>query len=90
MPAKGKSLENRGSEYFFCNIQQELFNTLKHIKWTYEFINREISQYIFRYNNIRIQSNLGYCTPIEYMCKLLVNQTFSTFLKSKFISLSIN
>ena len=73
MPAKGKSLENRGSEYFFCNIQQELFNTLKYIKWTYEFINSEISQYIFRYNNIRIQSNLGYCTPIEYMCKLLVN-----------------
>ena len=32
MSAKGKSLENRGSEYFFCNIQQELFNTLKHIK----------------------------------------------------------
>ena len=32
MSAKGKSLENRGSKYFFCNIQQELFNTLKHIK----------------------------------------------------------
>ena len=79
MSTKGKSLENRGSEYFFCNIQQELFNTLKHIKWTYEFINREISQYIFRYNNIRIQSNLGYCTPIEYMCKLLVIKHLALF-----------
>ena len=55
-----------------------------------QFTKGQKKKYIFRYNNIRIQSNLGYCTPIEYMCKLLVNQTFNTFLKSKFISLSIN
>ncbi|QBF34971.1 IS3 family transposase [Mycoplasmopsis phocirhinis] len=63
MSRVGNSLDNREIEYWFGVIKTELLNDLDYTKITFDELNDKIKEYIFWYNNERIQSNLGWKTP---------------------------
>ncbi|AXE60782.1 hypothetical protein DA803_01610 [[Mycoplasma] phocae] len=58
MSAKGCSLENRGSEYFFANLQRENIDLIKYNNLDFEIVNNEISKYIKYYNLEILQKNI--------------------------------
>ncbi|MBU4690918.1 IS3 family transposase [Mycoplasma zalophi] len=62
----GNSLDNREIEYWFGIIKIELLNDLDYTKITFNELNQKINDYVFWYNNDRIQSNLGWKTPQQY------------------------
>ena len=64
MSRKGNCLDNAIIENFFGILKSELFYLKK-----YKSINelkKEISEYIYYYNNVRIKSNLNKMSPIQY------------------------
>nr|WP_241003398.1 IS3 family transposase [Mycoplasma sp. Mirounga ES2805-ORL] len=66
MSRVGNSLDNREIEYWFGVIKTELLNDLDYTKITFGELNEKIREYIFWYNNDRIQSNLGWKTPQQF------------------------
>ncbi|QSF13678.1 IS3 family transposase, partial [Mycoplasma sp. Mirounga ES2805-ORL] len=66
MSRVGNSLDNREIEYWFGVIKKELLNDLDYTKITFDELNEKIREYIFWYNNYRIQSNLGLKTPQQF------------------------
>jgi putative transposase len=67
----GNSLDNRPSEYTNGRIKLECINKIKAKNRTKSILMNEIKQYIFHYNNDRIQSNLGDLSPVVYRMKYL-------------------
>ncbi|WNM15419.1 IS3 family transposase [Mesomycoplasma ovipneumoniae] len=59
----GNSLDNREAEYWFSIIKSECLNELDYSKITLEDLKKIIADYIFWYNNYRIQSILNWKTP---------------------------
>ncbi|WP_223655950.1 IS3 family transposase [Mycoplasma tauri] len=59
----GNSLDNGEAEYWFSIIKTECLNELDYSKITLEELKKIIADYIFWYNNYRIQSNLNWKTP---------------------------
>ena len=64
MSRKGNCLDNTIIENFFGILKSELFY-LKKYKPINE-LKKEISEYIYYYNNGRIKSNLNKMSPIQY------------------------
>ena len=70
MSRKGTPIDNSPMESFFGTLKSELlYNPLVDLKNC--DITTEISNYIWYYNNERIQKSLGYLTPIQYKEKEL-------------------
>lgn len=63
MSAVGKSLENRPIEYFWSNLKEECLNWIPYEERTFERVQKEIINYINRYNFKRRQSCLGNLAP---------------------------
>ncbi len=71
MSRKGTPIDNAPMESFFSTLKSELlYNPLIEFK-SYEDLVKKIEEYIFYYNNKRIQKKLGYLTPIEFKEKCL-------------------
>lgn len=66
----GNSLDNREAEYWFSIIKSECLNELDYSKITLEDLKKIIADYIFWYNNYRIQSILNWKTPQQYAMML--------------------
>ncbi|WP_246003937.1 IS3 family transposase [Mycoplasmopsis bovigenitalium] len=66
----GNSLDNGEAEYWFLIIKTECLNELDFSKITLEDLKKIIADYIFWYNNYRIQSNLNWKTPQQYAMML--------------------
>ncbi|WNM16289.1 IS3 family transposase [Mesomycoplasma ovipneumoniae] len=66
----GNSLDNREAEYWFSIIKSECLNELNYSKITLEDLKKIIADYIFWYNNYRIQSILNWKTPQQYAMML--------------------
>ncbi|WNM14189.1 IS3 family transposase [Mesomycoplasma ovipneumoniae] len=66
----GNSLDNREAEYWFSIIKSECLNKLNYSKITFEDLKKIIADYIFWYNNYRIQSILNWKTPQQYAMML--------------------
>ncbi|WNM15178.1 IS3 family transposase [Mesomycoplasma ovipneumoniae] len=66
----GNSLDNREVEYWFSIIKSECLNELNYSKITFEDLKKIIADYIFWYNNYRIQSILNWKTPQQYAMML--------------------
>ena len=68
------SLDNRVAEHFFATIKTELINKLKTElinklkmnKINFDELKCLIDEYIFYYNNKRIQEKLSWLSPINY------------------------
>jgi len=70
MSRKGTPIDNSPMESFFGTLKSELlYNPLIDIKNCN--IEVEIQNYIWYYNNERIQKSLGYLTPIQFKQKEL-------------------
>jgi len=87
MSRKGKPIDNAPIESFFSTLKTELiYNKTINIANDKELI-QEIIDYIYYYNNERIQKSLGYLTPIEFKNKYKENdESIRThhFLKGPF------
>ncbi|MDW2925863.1 IS3 family transposase, partial [Mesomycoplasma ovipneumoniae] len=66
----GNSLDNREAECWFSIIKSECLNELDYSKITLEYLKKIIADYIFWYNNYRIQSILNWKTPQQYAMML--------------------
>ncbi|WP_341515317.1 IS3 family transposase [Mesomycoplasma ovipneumoniae] len=66
----GNSLDNREAEYWFSIIKSECLNELNYSKITLEDLRKIIADYIYWYNNYRIQSILNWKTPQQYAMML--------------------
>ncbi|WP_069098643.1 IS3 family transposase [Mesomycoplasma ovipneumoniae] len=62
----GNSLDNREAKYWFSIIKSECLNEIDYSKITLEDLKKIIADYIFWYNNYRIQSILNWQTPQQY------------------------
>lgn len=68
MSRKGTPIDNSPMESFFGTLKSELlYNPL--IDFKNKNIKDEVLDYIWYYNNERIQKSLGYLTPMEYKNK---------------------
>jgi len=63
MSSVGKSLENRPIEFFWSNLKEECLNWIPFEERTLERVQKEIINYINRYNFKRRQSCLGNLAP---------------------------
>ena len=69
MSRKGTPIDNAPTESFFSTLKSELiYNKTINISNDKALI-QEIIDYIYYYNNDRIQKSLGYLTPIEFKKK---------------------
>ena len=69
MSRKGTPIDNAPTESFFSTLKSELiYNKTINIPNDKVLI-QEIIDYIYYYNNERIQKSLGYLTPIEFKNK---------------------
>ncbi|WNM14296.1 IS3 family transposase [Mesomycoplasma ovipneumoniae] len=74
----GNSLDNREAEYWFSIIKSECLNKLNYSKITFEDLKKIIADYIFWYNNYRIQSifklknTTAICYDVIIILKLLI------------------
>ena len=66
-----RSLSKKGSPYY--NSVAEAFNKVMKTEFVYqkEFrslnqLKLELSEYVYSYNNIRVNGSLGYLTPVNY------------------------
>ena len=64
MSRKGNCLDNAIIENFFGTLKSELFYIQKFN--SIDQLKKEIKQYIYYYNNVRIKSNLNKMSPIQY------------------------
>ena len=62
----GNSLDNRPAEYFFSIIKEELIRLNNIDELDFNEIKILISNFMNYYNKERIQSSLGWLTPIQY------------------------
>ena len=77
MSRKGKPIDNSPTESFFSTLKTELiYNKKIQIENDKKLI-QEIIDYIYYYNNDRIQKSLGYLTPIEFKDKYQKEQNNS-------------
>lgn len=73
MSRKGTPIDNSPTESFFGVLKSELiYNECVTISNDKEAI-QEIINYVYYYNNERIQKGLGYLTPIEFKQKEMMN-----------------
>jgi len=63
MSSIGKSLENRPIEFFWSNLKEECLNWIPYEERTLERIQKQVTNYINRYNFKRRQSCLGNLAP---------------------------
>lgn len=66
MSSVGKSLENRPSEYANGRIKLECIYKIPENERTYKNLIQKIKQYVFNYNNYRIQSCLNDMSPVQF------------------------
>lgn len=62
----GNSLDNRPIEYFFSILKHEYLWNMKFWKRDLDSLNNILPSWIYHYNHKRIQSNLGYKSPMDY------------------------
>lgn len=66
MSRKGNCYDNASIENFFGHLKSEaIYLNSYHSKDELEIA---VHNYIYWYNNVRIQSKLKYRTPVEYKC----------------------
>jgi transposase InsO family protein/transposase-like protein len=70
MSRKGKSGDNAGAEGFFGRLKQEWFHKTDFTGYTYEQFVESLEEYLFWYNNKRIQRGIGKMSPRQYREKL--------------------
>lgn len=68
MSRKGNCWDNAVAESFFKTIKYEWINRFKYT--SYNQLYKSIDQYLNWYNNERLHSSLGYCTPLEIELQL--------------------
>ncbi|WP_324672713.1 IS3 family transposase [Mycoplasma sp. 888] len=59
----GNSLDNREAEYFFSILKSECLKLIDITQITFDDLSKIINEFIFWYNNERIQSKLDWKTP---------------------------
>lgn len=73
MGAVGKSVDNREVEHVFGVLKTEIINRLDFNKITFKDLLNIIDEYVCYYNNERIQKNLGWLSPNQYIIESLKN-----------------
>ncbi|MBQ5492500.1 MAG: IS3 family transposase, partial [Mycoplasmataceae bacterium] len=66
----GNSLDNRDIEFWFSIFKTELIYRLDIKKMLFVELKQAIADYIYYYNNVRIQKKLNWMTPIQYKSQL--------------------
>lgn len=66
MSSKGNPIDNAPTESFFSTLKSELIYNKRITIPNDNALIQEIIDYIYYYNNERIQKSLGYLTPIEF------------------------
>lgn len=69
MSRKGTPIDNSPTESFFSTLKSELIYNKTISIPNDTILIQEIIDYIYYYNNERIQKKLGYLTPIEFKNK---------------------
>ena len=70
MSRVGNSLDNRVIEFWFSILKTELISKLNIKKMSFAELKQAIADYIYYYNNVRIQKNLNWMTPAQYKNQL--------------------
>lgn len=60
------SLDKRVIEFWFSILKTELIYNLNIAQMTFNQLENEINNFIYYYNNIRIQKKLNWMSPNEY------------------------
>ena len=66
----GNSLDNRVVEFWFSILKTELIYRLDIKKMSFVELKQAIADYIYYYNNVRIQKKLNWMTPVKYKNQL--------------------
>ena len=70
MSRVGNSLDNRVVEFWFSILKTELIYRLDIKKMSFAELKQAIADYIYYYNNVRIQKKLNWMTPVRYKNQL--------------------
>ena len=70
MSRVGNSLDNRDIEFWFSIFKTELIYRLDIKKMLFVELKQAIADYIYYYNNVRIQKKLNWMTPVQYKSQL--------------------
>ena len=70
MSRVGNSLDNRDIEFWFSILKTELIYRLDIKKMSFAQLRQAIADYIYYYNNVRIQKKLNWMTPVQYKNQL--------------------
>ena len=70
MSRVGNSLDNRDIEFWFSILKTELIYRLDIKKMSFAELKQAIADYIYYYNNVRIQKKLNWMTPVQYKNQL--------------------
>ena len=66
----GNSLDNRDVEFWFSIFKTELIYRLDIKRMLFVQLKQAIADYIYYYNNVRIQKKLNWMTPVQYKSQL--------------------
>ncbi len=66
MSRKGTPSDNAPIESFHSTLKSETFYRYPELKSSNEIVTQTVLQFIQHYNNKRIQTKLGFMSPIEY------------------------
>ena len=66
MSRVGNSLDNRDIEFWFSILKTELIYRLDIKKMSFAELRQAIADYIYYYNNVRIQKKLNWMTPVQF------------------------
>ncbi|UUM20310.1 IS3 family transposase [Mycoplasma sp. 2045] len=69
----GNSLDNREAEYFFSILKSECLKLIDITQITFDDLSKIINEFIFWYNNGRIQSKLDWKTPQQHWGVIMSN-----------------
>ncbi|MEA4134667.1 IS3 family transposase [Mycoplasma sp. 2704] len=69
----GNSLDNREAEYFFSILKSECLKLIDITQITFDDLSKIINEFIFWYNNERIQSTLDWKTPQHHWGVIMSN-----------------
>ena len=70
MSRVGNSLDNRDIEFWFSIFKTELIYRLDIKRMSFAQLRQAIADYIYYYNNVRIQKKLNWMTPVQYKNQL--------------------
>ncbi len=67
MSRVANSLDNRPIEYWFSILKEEFLIRIDYEKFSIQKLDREIKNFIDYYNSNRLQSNLNYLSPNQFV-----------------------